>query len=413
MRPQLRAKLKKFLPYSPGAGKRVLKTMFAYKRTMLYLLKKKGIRAAYNFLFVKLFVREGEGSLGLVFKLLEPLLRLFPQLRTKLAPYPFNIEIEITNKCNKRCIICEHTYWKEPGEDLSFENFKKIVEQFPRLRWVNLTGEGDAFLNKDYLDMIRYLKAKDILVFLVDSFDLINEGIAGELVKMGIDGIWISMDGATKETYERMKVGCNFERTLSNIRNLIKLKKKMASPIPELCFRYVVTKLNVHEMPQFIELIHSLGDRASLGDGSCVEFAGLLVFDEVRELFIPEVPEEILRETMKKAKTLKVSVTFAHSSKKALPPLEYCSAWFEPYIMMGGYVMPCCAVLQSNNRDFLKKHSLGNILEKTFEEIWFSERYKGFREMIPKANLPVPLLCKGCRGNDTTKREKQFGIAGD
>lgn len=387
-----------------------LRVILAYQRTVRYLLKKRGIRAAYNFIFIKLFVKEGEGSLGLVYHLMEPFFTLFPQLRAKLTPYPFNIEIEITNRCNKRCIICEHTYWKEPNKDLSFENFKKIVDQFPKLKWVNLTGEGDAFLNRDYLDMIRYLKAKDIPVFLVDSFDLITEDLAAELIKIGVDGIWISMDAATKETYEKIKVGCNFERSLNNIKKLIELKKQMESPIPELCFRFIVTSLNVHEMPQFIELIHSLGGRDSLGDGSRIEFAGLLVFDEVRHLFIPEIPGEILKATMKKAREMDVYVTFAHANENRLSPLECCMAWMEPYIMMGGYVMPCCAVLQNNNRDFLKKHALGNILKEPFREIWYSERYKKFRNIIPKAKDKVPILCKNCRAYNTTDREIRYGI---
>ena len=385
--------------------------VLVYRRTIRYLLRKRGIRAVYNFLFIKSFAMAGgEGAGNWIGGFLNPLFRMFPRLRPKFVSYPFTIEIEITNRCNKKCLICEHTYWNEPGRDLKLEEFKTIVNQFPKLKWVNLTGEGDAFLNKDYLKMIAYLKAKDIPVFLVDSFDLINKEIAEELIEMGVDGIWISWDSATKEIYEKIKVGCNFEKGLNNIKNLIELKKRMKSPIPELCFRYIVNTLNVHEMPQFIELIHSLGDKELLGEGSRVEFAGLLVFDEVKELFVPEIPEEILQATMKKAKELDVHIAFSHSSKSKLPPLEYCAAWAEPYIMMGGYVMPCCAVLQNNSRDFLRKYSFGNILEKPFEDIWYSEKYKKFRKMIPDKKGKVPILCKGCRAYDTTAREKRHGV---
>lgn len=385
--------------------------ILVYRRTIWHLLRKRGIRAVYNFLFIKSFVvAGGEGTGNWMGMFFAPLLKVFPQLRAKFVPYPFAVEIEITNRCNKKCLICEHTYWKEPNRDLKFEEFKTIIGQFPKLKWVNLTGEGDAFLNKDYLKMIAYLKKRDIPVFLVDSFDLINEKIARELIKMGVDGIWVSWDGATKETYEKIKAGCNFERGLNNIKKLIELKREMKSPIPELCFRYVVTTLNVHEMPQFIELVHSLGAKNLLGDGSCIEFAGLLVFDEVKALFVPEIPEEILHATTKKAKELGVHVTFSHASKSKLPPLECCAAWTEPYIMMGGYIMPCCAVLQNNDRDFLRKHSFGNILEKPFKEIWYSGRYKKFRKMIPDRKGKVPILCEGCRGYNTVTRESRCGV---
>lgn len=385
-----------------------LRGLLSYREILMYLLRKKGVRAAYNFLFCKLFVKEGEGGDGIAFAFIDPLLKLFPGLTAKLAPYPYNIEIEITTRCNKKCIICEHTYWSEESRDLTFNEFKWIVDQFPKLKWVNLTGEGDAFLNKDYLKMIKYLKSKDIPVYLVDSFDLIDEQIAKELVKMGVDGIYVSMDAATKETYEKIKVGCNFERTIANIKKLIEIKKQMKSPLPIICFRYIVTTLNVHEMPKFIELVHSLGGKDALGKNSSVEFASLLVFDEVKHLFVPKVPDEIWRETLEKARKLGVDVRYAHIGN--LPPMEYCTAWLEPYIMMGGYVLPCCAVLQNNNRDFLRRYSFGNIFEKSFREIWYSERYRRFRRMIPDKKAKVPILCKGCRAFDTRRRERLYGV---
>lgn len=400
-------------PFRWLAGKlAAVKYILAYRRTIWYLLRKRGIRAVYNFLFIKSFViAGGEGTGNTIGRvIIEPFFKLFPRPAARLTPYPFNVEIEITNRCNKRCIICEHTYWHEPNRDLSFEEFKHIISQFPKLKWANLTGEGDAFLNRHYLEMIGYLKAKDIPVFLVDSFDLIDEGIAEELIKIGVDGIWISWDGATKETYDKIQVGCSFEKSLNNVKNLIKLKREMKSPIPELCFRYIVTTLNVQEMPQFIELVHSLGNRDSLGDGSHVEFASLLLFDEVKHLFVPEIPQEVLQATVKRAEELDVRVSLAHTSKSKLPPLKCCRAWSEPYIMIGGYVMPCCAVLQNNGRDFLREYSFGNILEKPFKEIWYSERYKKFREIIPQARAPVPILCKGCRAYNTKDREEQYGV---
>lgn len=383
--------------------------MWSYRRTMRYLIRTKGIKALSNFLFVKLFVPTGEGATAGAYPIIGPLLRRFPAL----APYPYNIEIEITNKCNKRCVICEHTYWNEPSVDLSFENFKKIVDQFPKLKWVNLTGEGDAFMNKDYLKMIRYLKAKKIPVFLVDSFDLINEGIAKELVDIGVDGIYISFDAATKETYEKIKVGCNFDRSLKNIKNLIKIKKEIGTPIPELCFRFIVTTLNKEEMPQFVDLVSSLGDRGSLGDGSRIEFTGLLYFKENKHLYVPKIPKEILKETVDHMKKTNMHVLFSHSEPEKWPPLEHCLNWMEPYIMMGGYVLPCCSVLMSNRRDWLRKHSLGNILNEPFKDIWNSPRYTRFRQTINKQDAPVPLLCRGCRAYTSVEREHKYGVAMD
>ncbi len=373
-----------------------------YKKTLLYLFKKQGLKAVINFLFVKYFVADEGGAISI----LNPIITKFP----KLAGYPYKIEVEITNKCNKRCVICEHTYWREPPRDITFEQFKYIIDQFPRLRWINMTGEGSSFLNSDFLKMINYARSKDISVNFVDEFDFIDENNARKLVETGVNCIWISMDGATKETYERIKIGCDFNRAIKNIKNLIKIKKELKSPLPTICFRFVITTLNFQEMPKMVELIRSLGD---LGEGSRLEFVGLLKFPEIEQFYLPEVPRDILEATNQLAQKLKLPVAFTHLDDKYLRDVSQCAAWYEPYIMMGGYVLPCCAVLMSNRRDFLREHCFGNIFEKPFKEIWYSERYKKFRKMVNKKDGPVPLPCVGCRGFNTTKREKKYGICKD
>src|SRR4030042_1180904 len=409
--------LKRFLPGGLrhnaeiyGVGKTLLwifRTAWSYRRTIVFLLRRRGIKAVINFLYVKIFVPAGEGSGAALYLLLGPLIRRFPFL----APYPRYIEIEITTVCNKRCILCEHTYWKgQPVKHLTFEEFKNIVDQFPDLKWTNLTGEGDAFLNKNYMRMISYLKSKDTPVYLVDSFDLINEKVARQLVDLGVDGIYISMDGATRETYNSIKIGCDFDRTTQNIKNLLMYKKETKSPIPEICFRFVVTKLNVHEMPKFIEFVSSLGGKEVLGDGSRVEFCGLLEFKEIKHLKVEKLPKDIIQATVEKAQMLKVDVMFCHAEPETHPPVEHCLAWMEPYVMIEGYVLPCCSVLMSNQRSFLRHPSFGNIYSQSFEEIWDSDRYRQFRYFVNKKEHKLPLSCRGCRSYDTTGRERMHGI---
>lgn len=78
--------------------------------------------------------------------------------------------------------------------------------------------------------------------------------------------------------------------------------------------------------------------------------------------------------------------------------------------MMKGYVMPCCAVMMSNNREFLREHSLGNVFENHFREIWYSERYTRFRKTVNDDSKPVPALCAGCRAFETKHRIETHGV---
>jgi MoaA/NifB/PqqE/SkfB family radical SAM enzyme len=261
--------------------------------------------------------------------------------------------------------------------------------------------------------MIQYLKSHDTSVFLVDSFDLITKDVAKVLVESGVDGIYISMDGATKETYESIKVGCNYDRVLTNIKNLLEIKKELRSPIPEICFRFVVNKKNVNEMADYVRVINSMASRKEFGDGSKIHFVGLLDFPEIHDLYLETIPVDKISEAIQASKG-GLPVVFAHTEQVTNPSINKCLAWAEPYFALvpEPMMLPCCAVLMSNDRQKLLDYSFGNYMTTPTREIWDSPYYKWFRGMVTNPNAKVPAICAGCRAYDTTERIKKYGVDG-
>jgi len=349
-------------------------------KVIFYLLTKRKFRMAYNHIWVSLFTRDSGAAI------FDPLYRRFPWL----APYPQAIEVEVTTRCHLKCTICEHTYWSEKGRDMSFEEFKGIIDQFPKLKWIGLTGIGSSFLNRDYLRMLRYLKSKSIYVELFDSFTQIDEKVAKELIEIGVDKVCLSIEAATKETYEKIRVGASFDKVLASVRSLISLKKEMKTPIPELWFHYIVTKDNVYEMPQFVELVASL--KANENGGSLLYWTDLLDFEEVKHL-VTEIPEEVKKEVLKKGKELGVEMWW-NQDFTPCEPMTKCVRWTEPFILVTGHVQPCCVINEANKRDFQKKYAVGNVFEKPFPEIW-NNQYKSCRQAIREGY--VPAICRPCR----------------
>ncbi len=348
----------------------------------------------------------GEGAGAAVYFAFNPLVRKFPFL----APFPKYIEIEVTTICPRKCIMCEHTYWKDQEEKhLSLEEFKKIVDNFPGIHWLQLTGEGSAFLNPDYIKMLEYAKAKHSAVYLVDSFDMITEDIMEKVIDLKLEGIYVSIDAATAQTYEKIRIGCSFDRVLKNLNRFLEMKKEKKSPLPELSFRYTMLQPNITEMPDFVKLIGSL-DKDLIGRGARLDFVGNLEFPETRSLTVEKVPEEIIAKTMENARKYGVNVFFSHIEKQKNACIDQCIAWLEPYIMMGGYVIPDCAIMMSNSRTVLREHAFGNIYEKSMKEIWNSERYKKFRATVNNPDAKVPFLCTLCRAYDFSERLKKHGV---
>jgi MoaA/NifB/PqqE/SkfB family radical SAM enzyme len=165
----------------------------------------------------------------------------------------------------------------------------------------------------------------------------------------------------------------------------------------------------MHEMPLFLDLLNSIAKPHEWGGSSSyVEFTGLLYFPEIYSHYVSEIPGHIIDDLLKRKGG--IEFVFSHAEEKRNPPIECCNAWMEPYIMMPGYVLPCCAVLMSNRRPFLRKYSFGNVLEKDFKEIWGNEYYSKFRRTVVEPCAPVPKICVGCRAYRTEHRIREYGV---
>ena len=130
-----------------------------------HLLARGKFKAALNYTWVMAFSRE-EG-VGITVPLYKK--------NHNLVPYPARLELEVTTKCRLKCPKCEHTYWQQPDKSLSFEQFKTIIDQFPGLKEVSLTGIGHGLEHDGYFDMLRYLKKKSIFVQFFDPLLLADE----------------------------------------------------------------------------------------------------------------------------------------------------------------------------------------------------------------------------------------------
>lgn len=386
--------------------------LWGYRRDFFYLYRKFGPRSALNFLYTKLCVPVGEGSGSGVYFFFGPIVRRWPQL----APFPRYVEIEHTTVCNKRCIMCEHTFWEDqPERHTKFKDFRAMIDQFHGLRWVHLTGEGSSYLNPDFPRMLEYMRReKQVAVYVVDHLSDLRDRDLQQMVDLGLFGLYVSIDAATRETYQRIRIGCDWDRVQGNIRRLIEIKKDRRSPLPEIVVRFVVLKENVHEIPAFLDMVAEFAtpeNRRWIGSGGVrVEYVGNLEFKEIRDLSVQQLAPQLLEDTVRKTRQYAFNTFFFHTEADKLPSIGQCYAWLEPYVMDGGYVLPCCAVLMSNRRSDLRKHAYGNLHDQTFTQIWNSERYRRFRRIVNDMHQPIPLYCSWCRAFDQKERLKKYGL---
>ena len=109
---------------------------------------------------------------------------------------------------------------------MSLEDFNKILDQFPDLKWIGVTGIGQSFLNPDFMPILKACKDKDIYVEIFDNFRFLDYEKAKQMVKWSLDKIYVSLDAATKETYDKIRVNSDWDVVIKNVKDFDRAKKE-------------------------------------------------------------------------------------------------------------------------------------------------------------------------------------------
>src|SRR5437660_8264191 len=140
--------------------------------------------------------------------------------QSQIMKLPTSIQIEPVGQCNLRCKMCSIQFRKDgpPYSSpafMEYETFVNIIDQFSDLQELHLQGLGEPMMHPRFFDMVVYAARRDIRVSTNTNMTLLNEARAQRCVTSGLAEIHVSIDGATAETYERIRVRARLERVLS------------------------------------------------------------------------------------------------------------------------------------------------------------------------------------------------------
>jgi MoaA/NifB/PqqE/SkfB family radical SAM enzyme len=316
-------------------------------------------------------------------------------MTTTTLPLPRSIYIEPTSRCNELCQQCPRTLLsREDDRDLSFDDFRYIVDQFPVLERVVLHGLGEPLLNKDLPQMIRYLKARGTYVLFNSNGILLNAKRGQELIDAGLDEYRLSMDGATRETYARVRGVDAFDKIWRNIRAFIARQKEQNESLPAVSLWFTAMKENLHELPGLIDLVYEHGIPE-------VYLQRLVYFERglahsQQSLFRRATSEEL--ELVHRCEQMCQERGITFNAAGSATPLESLiradlletsdrpwSGCRRPYtltyITSSGNVLSCCFAPfgHKSAREYQEERVLGNIFQEPIEAIWHGERYEAFR----------------------------------
>jgi radical SAM protein with 4Fe4S-binding SPASM domain len=259
---------------------------------------------------------------------------------------------------------------KEDKGKMSFDLYKKILDEAAEFVFdINLAHRGESLLHPDIIEMIEYANSKDLFTRLHTNGSLLTEDLSRKLVKSGLDRLSISFDGCEKETYEKIRVGGDFDKTVNNIIRFLELKKESSPKKPETAIEVINFNLENTE-----ELLKTTQEFKKLFDG---------------------LPLNSL--------TIKELHNWAGEVGKEDRPKKYSACpfpWNVMVIFWDGAVLPC-------TQDFFGYYIAGNVKDSSLKEIWNNEKMASIRKKLAKKDIKDLETCSKC---DRLWRKRFLGV---
>lgn len=288
---------------------------------------------------------------------------------------PISLSIEPTTACNLGCPECPSglKMFSRPTGNLDPKLFEKIINQvYHKLIYLTFYFQGEPFINKQFLKMVKYASDKKIFTSTSTNAHFIDETVAEEIILSGLDQLIISMDGTTQEVYVQYRVHGELDKVLQGTENIISAKKRLNSNTPKVIFQFLVVSHNEHQIDELHQLANKLGvDEVALKTAQIYDYKN----------GSPLLP------TNQKYSRYKLNSQGEYEIKSKLH--NHCwRLWHSAVITWDGDIVPCCF-------DKDATYKMGTLENNTFQDIWHNETYKGFRNSIIQSRKNID-ICQNC-----------------
>ncbi|MHB1389973.1 MAG: radical SAM protein [Thermoleophilia bacterium] len=310
--------------------------------------------------------------------------REIQQILAGRMPAPRTMEFFLSNVCNHACAGCHSKYMhKDKNRFLDFDVMKEVVSDVAELgvEGVEISGGGEPLMYPKIVEAIAFMRSKGLKVGIFSNGSLLTEELSEFLVQ-NVLFLRVAFDAGTRETYLKIHSHDDFDQVIANLRTLVGFKQSAAVSEPErrltqprwgmatVGAKYLVSTKNWHELSQAAELAREIG-------------MDYLQFKALRASKFSLEGDDLARamEEADKARALSSNGFEVFGSLEKTKPIGRC------------FLNPIHPVIDANGDMFLcaffhhrkDTHMIGNVYQKSFPEIWYSERHmEAFKTTKPK-----------------------------
>ncbi|MBQ9671724.1 MAG: radical SAM protein [Prevotella sp.] len=295
-----------------------------------------------------------------------------------------NLQFELTSRCNERCIHCYIPNGKKnTGFDMSFEKFKYILDQYVDMGGlcVTLSG-GEALMNKDILDILRYCRIKDLQISLLTNLISLKEEQIPILKEVNLSIIQVSLYSMNPEIHDAITtVRGSFGKTKAAIEKLFAadIPVQISCPVMKAnkdgygeVMKYAQS-MRMKAQTDYIMMAQADLDTSNLANRISLEETGKVIRD-IMELDVDYQTETLTQEPL------------SSISEEEFAEMPLCGAGLNDLcVTVNGDIYPC-----SGWQDFV----VGNVFKDSLQSIWEdSLKLKQIRN-IKQKDFPKCLNCE-------------------
>lgn len=339
------------------------------------------------------------------------------------------VYIEPTVACNLDCITCFRNAWEQPNvpdapagigrmSDETFESILNGLKALDSIPSVYFGGIGEPLFHPKTVEWVARVKELGAKVELITNGTTLTEKKSRELVDSGLDILWVSMDGASPETYADVRLGAELPVIVANLRRLTKMRKAGHYPKPEIGIAFVAMKRNIGDLPQVIKLGRSLrAQHFSISNiqPATEEMQAERLFTKVTNniayMPAPRLPrlnlpkmdfDETTRDALIAAFNSGCNVSYAGNNWGGANDTCNFVENGTMSIAWTGDVSPCWPLMHTHisylhgKPRLAKKHVIGNARERSLGDLWLDPEYVAYRERLHNFVFAPCTFCGGC-----------------
>ncbi|MBI4707341.1 MAG: SPASM domain-containing protein [Candidatus Omnitrophica bacterium] len=268
------------------------------------------------------------------------------------------------------------------------ETFLKLIPFLKTSRQVFLHGWGEPLLHPHFLWMVRICKKYGSIVDFHTNGLLLTKDNCEELVAAALDGITISIDAATSDTYKAIRGG-DFKQLLWNLEQLSQIKTREKKNYPRVKFKYTLMKQNLDELALLVDLaiqyrIHKIEINNLVAWPNQSHLQKQSLFDQCSHVM------DIYSQALNKANQYGILMNYSGLKPNIIK--NHCP--FNNFtVLCDGSVGPCGA----------QKFILGNVNTTSLRDIWNNQEYRKLRKQFYTSQLPH--RCDRCYVRTNTEKD--------